>query len=463
MSEKQTILIVDDEINTCQGLARALKYEWNTETASNGREALKIFERKDVDLVLTDVKMPGMSGIELLKNLKEIKAQVPVIVMSAYNETETVVEAVKAGAYDFITKPFRHDDLEGVLKTASKSMTSLQLIRPASAPTPKEAIAALRPAQNLGVIGSSSAMEKVMLMVMQVASARSSILITGESGTGKEVIAKAIHAASPRINRPFITLHCASLNANLLESELFGHEKGAFTGANDRRIGRFEAADGGTLFLDEIGEIDASTQVKLLRVLESRSFERVGGHETIYSDVRLLAATNRDLRKMVKEGTFREDLYYRLDVINLHLPPLRDRREDIPALLQHCLLAAVEDNGLAVKGFTADCMARLCVYDWPGNVRELRNVVERMAVLTQQEYLDLPNLPDHVLLGDSLVAEEGPNEKEDTENPFDVAENEKVLILKALKESGNNKTEAAERLGMSRRTLHRRLKEYGIT
>jgi DNA-binding NtrC family response regulator len=295
-------------------------------------------------------------------------------------------------------------------------MTCLQLIRPASAPTPKEAIAALRPAQNLGVIGSSSAMEKVMLMVMQVASARSSILITGESGTGKEVIAKAIHAASPRINRPFITLHCASLNANLLESELFGHEKGAFTGANDRRIGRFEAADGGTLFLDEIGEIDASTQVKLLRVLESRSFERVGGHETIYSDVRLLAATNRDLRKMVKEGTFREDLYYRLDVINLHLPPLRDRREDIPALLQHCLLAAVEDNGLAVKGFTADCMARLCVYDWPGNVRELRNVVERMAVLTQQEYLDLPNLPDHVLLGDSLVAEEGPNEKEDTEH-----------------------------------------------
>ena len=463
MSEKQTILIVDDEINTCQGLARALKYEWNTETASNGNEALKIFGKKTIDLVLTDVKMPGMSGIELLKKLKEINAQVPVIVMSAYNETETVVEAVKAGAYDFITKPFRLDDLEGVLKTASKSMTSLQLIRPASAPTPKEAIAALRPAQNLGVIGSSNAMEKVMRTVMQVAAARSSILITGESGTGKEVIAKAIHAASPRVNRPFITLHCASLNANLLESELFGHEKGAFTGANDRRIGRFEAADGGTLFLDEIGEIDASTQVKLLRVLESRSFERVGGHETIYSDVRLLAATNRDLRKMVKEGTFREDLYYRLDVINLHLPPLRDRREDIPALLQHCLLAAVADNGLEVKGFTADCMARLCIYDWPGNVRELRNVVERMAVLTQQDYLDLPHLPDHVLLGDSLVTEDESTEKEDTENPFDVAENEKVLILKALKESGNNKTEAAERLGMSRRTLHRRLKEYGIT
>ena len=463
MSEKQTILIVDDEINTCQGLARALKYEWGTETASNGREALKIFEKKSIDLVLTDVKMPGMSGIELLKELKELKPQVPVIVMSAYNETETVVEAVKAGAYDFITTPFRLDDLEGVLKTAGKSLTALQLVRPVSAPSPKEAIAALKPAQNLGVIGSSNAMEKVMHTVLQVAPARSSILITGESGTGKEVIAKAIHAASPRVNRPFITLHCAALNTNLLESELFGHEKGAFTGANDKRIGRFEAADGGTLFLDEIGEIDASTQVKLLRVLESRSFERVGGHETIYSDVRLLAATNRDLRKMVAEGTFREDLYYRLDVINLHLPPLRSRREDIPALLQHCLLAAVKENELAVQGFTADCMARLCTYDWPGNVRELRNVVERMAVLSHQEYLDLPDLPDHILLGDCLSAENEESEKEETENSFDVAENEKMLILKALKESGNNRTEAAERLGMSRRTLHRRLKEYGIT
>ena len=200
-----------------------------------------------------------------------------------------------------------------------------------------------------------------------------------------------------------------------------------------------------------------------MRVLESRSFERVGGHETIYSDVRLLAATNRDLRKMVAEGTFREDLYYRLDVINLHLPPLRSRREDIPALLQHCLLAAVKENELAVQGFTADCMARLCTYDWPGNVRELRNVVERMAVLAQQEYLDLPNLPDHILLGDCLRIDEAETEKEEIENSFDVAENEKVLILKALKESGNNRTEAAERLGMSRRTLHRRLKEYGIT
>ncbi|EDM25133.1 sigma-54 dependent transcriptional regulator/response regulator [Lentisphaera araneosa HTCC2155] len=461
---KKKILIVDDEIHTCQGLARALKYEWETFTASNGKEAIKIFEDNPVDIILTDVKMPGMNGIELLRQLKNIRPETPAIVMSAYNETETVVDAVKAGAYDFITKPFRLDDLDGVLKTAVQASPSFQL------PSTKKATSAQLPAiaqtakgskNSPQIIYQSVAMENVLRTVQQIAPARSSVLITGETGTGKEVIAKAIHAASTRSKKAFIAVHCAALNANLFESELFGHEKGSFTGANEKRIGRFEAADGGTLFLDEIGEIDAATQVKLLRILESRSFERVGGNETLYSDARLIAATNRDLRKMVQAGEFREDLYYRLDVINLELPPLRDRREDIPALLQHWLISSVTENQLNVKGFTADAMARLCTYDWPGNVRELRNVVERMAVLSQQEYLDLPNLPDHVLLGEQQLSETA--KIEDKDKALDVAENEKVLILKALKESNNNRTLAAERLGMSRRTLHRRLKQFGIT
>jgi two-component system, NtrC family, response regulator AtoC len=461
---KKSILIVDDEIHTCQGLARALKYEWETFTASNGKEAIKTFEENPVDIVLTDVKMPGMNGIELLRQIKNIRPEVPAIVMSAYNETETVVDAVKAGAYDFITKPFRLDDLDGVLKTAVQASPSLQL--PSTNKTISHQLPAL--AQNKQgsnnspqIIYQSAAMEQVLRTVQQIASARSSVLITGESGTGKEVIAKAIHAASTRSNKAFIAVHCAALNANLFESELFGHEKGSFTGANEKRIGRFEAADGGTLFLDEIGEIDAATQVKLLRILESRSFERVGGSETLYSDVRLIAATNRNLREMVQAGEFREDLYYRLDVINLELPPLRARREDIPALLQHWLTNSVTENQLSVKGFTADAMARLCTYDWPGNVRELRNVVERMAVLSHKEYIDLPNLPDHVLLGEQQLSSQ--NKIEEKDKALDVAENEKVLILKALKESNNNRTLAAERLGMSRRTLQRRLKQFGIT
>ncbi|WDE96076.1 sigma-54 dependent transcriptional regulator [Lentisphaera profundi] len=461
---KNKILIVDDEIHTCQGLARALKCEWETFTASNGKEAIKIFAENPVDIILTDVKMPGMNGIELLRKLKEIRPEVPAIVMSAYNETETVVDAVKAGAYDFITKPFRLDDLDGVLKTAVQSGSSLQLpsknlALPIQVPAPSQKAKGSKHTPQ--IIYQSAIMENLLRMVQQIAPARSSVLITGESGTGKEVIANAIHAASKRSKKAFIAVHCAALNANLFESELFGHEKGSFTGANERRIGRFEAADGGTLFLDEIGEIDAATQVKLLRILESRSFERVGGSETLYSDVRLLAATNRDLRKMVLAGEFREDLYYRLDVINLEIPPLRDRREDIPALLQYSLISSVEDNQLQVKGFTADAMARLCSYDWPGNVRELRNVVERMAVLSQHEYIDLPNLPDHVLLGEGHMREQTKIEEKD--KALDVAENEKVLILKALKESNNNRTLAAERLGMSRRTLHRRLKQFGIT
>ena len=461
---KKKILIVDDEIHTCQGLARALKYEWETFTASNGKEAIKIFEDNPVDIILTDVKMPGMNGIELLRQLKNIRPETPAIVMSAYNETETVVDAVKAGAYDFITKPFRLDDLDGVLKTAVQASPSLQLPsthKASSAQLPAIAQSAKGSKNSPQIIYQSVAMENVLRTVQQIAPARSSVLITGESGTGKEVIAKAIHAASTRSEKAFIAVHCAALNANLFESELFGHEKGSFTGANEKRIGRFEAADGGTLFLDEIGEIDAATQVKLLRILESRSFERVGGSKTLYSDVRLIAATNRDLRKMVQAGEFREDLYYRLDVINLELPPLRDRREDIPALLQHWLISSVTENQLNVKGFTADAMARLCTYDWPGNVRELRNVVERMAVLSQQEYIDLPNLPDHVLLGEQQLSETAKIEEKD--KALDVAENEKVLILKALKESNNNRTLAAERLGMSRRTLHRRLKQFGIT
>jgi DNA-binding NtrC family response regulator len=312
------------------------------------------------------------------------------------------------------------------------------------------------------MIGVSSSMLEIFELVRRVAPARSTVLISGESGTGKEGVARALHALSDRAAAPFVAVHCAALNPNLLESELFGHEKGAFTSATGRRAGRFEAADGGTVFLDEIGEIDPSTQVKLLRILETRSFERVGGTETLRVDVRIVAATNRDLKKMVDDGRFREDLYYRLDVIRVHLPPLRERPEDIPGLLAAALAQACTENRRQIRGFTPAALSLLARHSWPGNVRELRNVVEGSVVRCRGELIDLGDLPASLGEGLRPALNAAPSPAPQSERSLDVSTHERQLILEALRRSNNSRTEAAKLLGMSRRTLHRRLQELGI-
>jgi DNA-binding NtrC family response regulator len=309
------------------------------------------------------------------------------------------------------------------------------------------------------MIGQSPALREVFETIRQVAGSRANVLITGETGTGKELVAQAVHRLSPRVNGPFITVHCAALSPTLLESELFGHEKGAFTGATDRRPGRFERADGGTIFLDEIGEIDASVQVKILRVLEQHTFERVGGRETLETDARLIVATNKDLAAMVKEGKFREDLFYRLNVVTIQLPPLRERREDIPLLVQKFLAEFNKENNKEVEGLTSDAMAALLEYNWPGNIRELRNAVERMVVLSRQNRLTVRDLPPALRPAGGTETRSGPL----FSGAMTLADTEKHLILRALEQNEGHRTRAAEQLGISRRTLHRKLREYGVT
>jgi DNA-binding NtrC family response regulator len=446
------LLIVEDEKNTREGIARALKLDYHIEMAENAETGIELLNRERFDIVLTDVKMPGMDGVSFVKKAREIDPALLCIVMTAYGTVETAVDAMKNGAYDFLIKPVQLEQVEAVLKGALDGRSRRLDKKPEIENNAAEQKSAI-----VEVIGHSAEMKKVLNLVDMIAPARSTVLLTGESGTGKEVIANLIHSQSDRAHGPFIPVHCAALNANLLESELFGHEKGAFTTAGAQKIGRFEAAGGGTLFLDEIGEIDQSTQVKLLRVLETRSFERVGGTKTINIDVRLIAATNRDLRAMVEEGTFREDLYYRLDVLNLSLPPLRKRQEDIPLLLNHFLKICAEENSKDLKGFSEAALNLLRSYHWKGNVRELRNVVEKMTVLSTGKVLDTDDIPSYILSSEKKVSK--PASAGDS---LDISENEKQLIIRALKETGNNKTAAADILGMSRRTLHRRIRELGL-
>ena len=445
------LLIVEDEKNTREGIGRALKFDYHVELAENAERGLEILRENRFDLILTDVKMPGMDGVSFVKEARKLDPKLICIVMTAYGTVETAVDAMKAGAYDFLIKPVKLDQVEATLKNAvegrNRREQTTELAPVAKTPGKKS---------KTKVFGNSKSIKRVLSLVEQIAPARSTVLLTGESGTGKEVISNLIHERSDRVNGPFIAVHCAALNANLLESELFGHEKGAFTGATSRKEGRFEAANGGTLFLDEIGEIDPSTQVKLLRVLETRSFERVGGTESIETDVRVIAATNKNLKKMVDEGTFREDLYYRLDVLNITLPPLRDRQEDIPVLLNHFLQICAEDNGKKINGFTDEAIDRLSQYKWQGNVRELRNVVEKMTVLSLSEVLDVSDIPPYILESNFSPSTSSGNET------LNVSDNEKNLIIRALKETNNNKTAAAKKLGISRRTLHRRISELGL-
>ena len=378
MAEKYKILIVDDEAPTREALLRYLRRNFQVKGASDGAEAIEYIRSEEFDLVLTDLRMPRADGMSVLEAVQGKTPPPLCILLTAYGSISDAVKAVKAGAFDFVAKPIKLEKLDEVISQALSSRT------------PRQTVAADAPKAEATVL--SAPMAKVMELAATVAPSKSTVLLTGESGTGKEVMARRIHDLSGRSGL-FVPVHCAALSANLLESELFGHEKGAFTGAESRRRGRFEIAAGGTVFLDEIGEIDAQTQVKLLRVIESRSFERVGGTEPIKTDARLIAATNRDLRKMVAEGSFREDLFYRLSVVNLQLPPLRERREEIPGLAEHFLKEFAAENNRDIKGFTPELMAMLVQAPWAGNIRELRNTIEFMTVTSGSAELGIENLP----------------------------------------------------------------------
>jgi two-component system response regulator AtoC len=454
-----TLLIVDDEKHTRDGLRASLEDNFDVYVAASIQEALNVIEAETVDLVLTDLRLGGEDGMQLVEKVLAKPRPPIVIMMTAYGSVDAAVEAMKRGAYDFVTKPINIDKLEMLITRALRSRR-----------TEEEVVELKKQVETRygleRLIGESLVMQEVFDTIKQVAPTRATVLITGESGTGKELVAHALHALSGRPKHKFVTVHCAALSPQLLESELFGHEKGAFTGAVERRIGRFEQANGGTIFLDEIGEIDTTTQVKLLRVLgEERSFERVGGNAPIKVDVRLVAATNRDLAKMVAEGEFREDLFFRLSVVPIHMPPLRDRREDIPLLVAAFLKQFAADNGKPYRDLTPDAMQAVLRYPWRGNVRELRTAIEHGVVLATGPKITLRDLPPDVRY---YTGEESPSKILGLPAPklplqqgehFNLHVSEERLILRALEETGGNVTQAARKLGISRRTLHRKLKE----
>ena len=446
---KPTVLVVDDDKNTRDGLDRALARTYNVRLAPGADAALGVLKSERVDILLTDVRMPGIDGLVLMRRAIAHDPDLICILLTAYGNVETAVEAMKQGAYDFLTKPVNLDHLDLLLKRALRTRTvefeNINL---------QEQLDSKFGMQNM--VGSTPAMQRLFEVIRQAAPTQATVLIQGESGTGKELVAHAVHRLSTRAKGPFIAVHCAALAPSLLEAELFGHEKGAFTGAVSRRRGRFEMADGGTLFLDEVSEVGSSVQVKLLRVLEEHQFERVGGDETIDVDLRLIAATNRDLKGLVATGEFREDLFFRLDVINVNLPPLRERAGDIPVLCDHFVREFNERNRKDVQGITSDAVAILSSYAWPGNVRELRNTIEKMVVLARSERLTARDLPPNIrdaVRSEGLIPMRGGGAES-------LSETERRMILATLRRCGNNRTKAAGELGISRRTLHRKLKQY---
>lgn len=466
------LLIVDDERTTREGLNAALEDHFDIYLAQDIKAAMRLLEEENFDVVLTDLRMADKEdGFELIRRAKSLSRPPVCLLMTAYGSEDVAVEAMKHGADDYLSKGrMQIDELEmritRALKRRNLEEENTVLHRELSSRFGLE-----------NVVGESPALLKILEVVEQVSPTRATVLLRGESGTGKEVIAKAIHQLSPRAKAPMITVHCAALNANLLESELFGHEKGAFTGANERRIGRFEQAHGGTLFLDEIGEIDASIQVKLLRFLGERTFERVGSSKTLSADVRLITATNKDLEKMVKEGTFREDLFFRLRVVEIMMPPLRDRSEDIPLLAVKFLKEFSKENQKAVTHLSRDALELLRRYPWPGNVRELRACLEHAVIFASGSAVQIRDLPPSVKeWRPQRQTEPGAPGKARSESVPEhryeggdfpaslpsVKEAEKLLIMRALEESFGNRTRAAEKLGISRRTLHRKLREYQL-
>lgn len=445
---EKRILIVDDEPSARQMLALLLEEDgYAVKSAPDGFKALGVLQEWPCDVLLTDLRMPVLDGISLIRKAREIRPDLTCIVMTAFATVENAVEAMKIGAEDYLTKPLNFDAVELVLQRAFERLQlrrELQELRSA-----RQA-----PVRKTRMLGNSAPMQELSRLINQVATSRATVLITGESGTGKELIARQIHEKSQRSSAPFVRLHCAALSETLLESELFGHEKGSFTGATSRREGRFEQANGGTLFLDEIGEIPLPTQVKLLRFLQQREFERVGSNKTISVDVRIVAATNRDLVEEVKAGRFREDLYYRLNVIHLRSPSLRTRRSDIPVLIRHFTTRFAEENGKVIKDISPETMQRLTSYDWPGNVRELENITERAVILAEGNQLENHHLPHD--FGHSAF-----DISDEIRIPGStLADLEKYAILRTYEASGGHTAKTADILGISVRKVQYKLKDY---
>lgn len=454
-----SVLIIDDEKHTREGLQQALIDNFDVSVAANADEAFNLMDAQPFDVIVTDLRMPGKSGLRVIDKALALPHRPAVLMMTAYGNIETAVEAMKRGAVDFLTKPVNIERLEVLIQRALKTRTLEVEVKQLHERLDEKF-------SFEGIIGHSPKLQEVIDRVKLVAPSRATILIEGESGTGKELIAQAIHQSSPRARGPFIAVHCAALSENLLESELFGHERGAFTGATERRVGRFEMSDGGTLFLDEIGEISASTQVKLLRFLETKAIERVGGSKPIELDVRLVAATNRHLEQMVRDGKFREDLFFRLNVVRIAMPPLRERTEDIPLLLSHYIKVFSDENGVPPLTVEAGALHTLQRYPWPGNIRELRNFAENAVVLRRGGSLTeydlepkyrgaVPALPAGSSSESAALPLAAP-----APISLSVEENEKRLLREALIKARGNRTKAAELMGVSRRTLHRKIAQW---
>ena len=443
------ILVVDDEKNIREGLGKVLELDgYKVLLACDGKEAVQTLNRGDIDLVITDLKMPNLSGEEVLQKATTMSPNLPVIILTGHGTIENAVRAMKNGAYDYLTKPVNMDRLSLLVQRALSARELMLQNRAMQEELQKRH-------QFSNIIGKSESMKKIFEVVQQVAPSRASVLITGASGVGKEMIADALHYNSPRRDKPLIKVHCAALTETLLESELFGHERGSFTGAVARKRGRFELAHLGTIFLDEIGEISQNVQIKLLRVLEDKTFERVGGEETIEVDVRVIAATNRELKAAIENGEFREDLYYRLNVVNIHIPPLRERKEDIPLLMATFVKEFSEENGKNIEAIEPKARMILYNYSWPGNVRELRNCIESSVVMSKSNIITVDDLPPHI------------NTESDQEfvritTGSTLADIEREVVRATLAQQNGNKTRAAEVLGIGRKTLHRKLQEYGL-
>ena len=448
----ETILVVDDELHTRQGLKTALEQDgYRVLTAASGAEARQVLEKEKVHLLLTDLNMPGINGLELLQMARRMVPEMAIIIITGFGSIETAVKAMKDGAYDFITKPVDLDKLSALVEKAL--MTQRLLL---------ENIYLKQKLRNRyqfeQIVGKSRKMREIFDLIEQVAPSKSTVLLEGESGTGKELFANAIYQRSNRSEKPFVKVSCAALSESLLESELFGHEKGAFTGAWERKRGRFELADGGTLFMDEVGELSPRTQTKLLRVLQEREFERVGGEKTLKVDVRLIAATNKNLQKEVREGRFREDLFYRLNVISIRLPPLRERREDIPLLVEYFVKRFCRENDKEIKNVAPEVLEALSNYSWPGNIRELNNCIESMVVRSKGDTIILSSLPPHVQQATHKL-----NSKISLPVGTTMRDIEREAILKTLDAVQGNKVRAARILQIGTKTLYRKLARYNIS
>ena len=450
--DKPRILLVDDDKNTADGLKKILLQDgYDTGCTYTGNEALDLIEAEHFDIVITDMKLPDISGFSIIEKVKKKNIDIAVVMITAFSSIQTAIDAMKKGADDYLTKPVNIEELELILKKIwERRLLILQN---------KELKQKLNDKYNFsGIIGNTPEIQLIFKTITEIAPTAATVLIYGDTGTGKELIANAIHYSSDRKDKPFVALHCASLSEGVLESELFGHEKGAFTGAISQRRGRFELANGGSLFLDEVGEMNSHVQIKLLRVLETGKFERVGGEKTIESDVRIIAATNRDLEKEIKEGRFREDLYYRLNVINLKLPLLRERKEDIGLLIDNFLVKYSKKNKKDIKGITPQSAKLLDNYDWPGNIRELENAIERAVVMARNEYIEPNDLPSNINV----------NTKKSRKETFRIPsgatmkEIEKKVIIETLQTTNGSKSKAAKILGISTRKIEYKIKEWSM-